>query len=215
MEKQIRQQAKKISAALNYDAEQEAVVAYGLIAMVQIAVTLLLVFILGLLVGAPIEALIICLSVSILRKYSGGAHADTIDFCTVFSVIYCTVAALLSKALAGVYQPWWMLAAAIAVYACSFYYINRYAPVDSPNKPIKSANKIKRMRRGSFILVSVYALLNALFFLFSNRAPVFQSYGISLLFGVSWQVLTLTPLGAILLNKLNDLPKYFRKEKKT
>ena len=214
MEKRIRQQAKKIAISQGLDAEREAVVAYGLIAIVQIAITLSLVTLFGFLVGAPIEALIVCLSVSILRKYSGGVHADNADFCTFFSVVYCTVTAVLSKWIAGIYQPMWMLGAMLAVYLLSFYYAYRYVPVDSPNKPIKTEKKIKRMRNGSFIILAIYAATSALFYWLSTFAPLYRSLGISLLFGVAWQVLTLTPLGAVLLHKLNDLPKIFRKETK-
>ena len=212
MERLVGQQARKIAEALSYDAEKEAVIRYGLLAIVQIVVTLVLVFLFGLLVGAPVQALIICLAVSILRKYSGGVHADNVDFCTIFSVIYCTVTSVISIWLAGAYSQWWMLSAITLVYAASFYIAYRYVPVDSPNKPIKSAQKIKRMRRGSFLILGVYTLISVTFFLLSSRVPVFQSYGIGLLFGVSWQVLTLTPLGAILLHKLNDLPTYLREE---
>ena len=90
--------------------------------------------------------------------------------------------------------------------------IRRYAPVDSPNKPITSEKKIRRMRRGSFATTFVYLALQLIFYFAAGSNRSFLSYGISLLLGLSWQVLTLTPVGAILLNKLNDLPKYLRKE---
>ena len=214
MEKLVRKQASKISASLGYDAEKEAVVAYGLIAIVQICITLTLVFLFGLIVSAPIEALIVCLSVSILRKYSGGVHADNAEFCTVFSVIYCTVTAVLSKWLAGVYFAAPMLVAGVVIYAAAFAIAYRYVPVDSPNKPIKTEKKIQRMRKGSFIILTVYFALSVLFYLLSFQAPAYRSFGIGMLFGVAWQVLTLTPVGAILLHKLNDLPKYLGKEEK-
>ncbi|MCE5342420.1 MAG: accessory gene regulator B family protein, partial [Eubacteriales bacterium] len=150
--------------------------------------------------------------VSILRKYSGGAHAYDADFCTIVSVVYCTLAAWVSRLLAPAYQPAMMLAAVAVCYGLAFWIAFRYVPVDSPNKPIKSEKKIQRMRKGSFIIVAIYFALQILFFFFAARVPIFRSYGISLLLGTSWQALTLTPLGAILLNKLNDLPKYFRKE---
>ena len=87
--------------------------------------------------------------------------------------------------------------------------------MDSPNKPIKNPLKIKRMRKGSFLLVTAYLALQLLFVFLGTRNPLFQGYGISLLLGVAWQTLTLTPIGAVLLNKLNDLPKFLRKEAHT
>ncbi len=68
MEKLARKLANNIALSLGYDDEKEAVVAYGLIAIIQVSIIILLVLLLGLLAGAPIEAMIICLSASILRK---------------------------------------------------------------------------------------------------------------------------------------------------
>lgn len=214
MEKWIRGKASNIAQSLGMDAEREAVVAYGLIAIVQIAITLILVLLIGLALGIAAEAMMVCLSVSILRKYSGGAHADTAEFCTVFSIVHCTVSGLLSRWFAQAYHQGWMLAAILLVYAVAFAIAWRYVPVDSPNKPIRTAKKKRRMRVGSFLLLGLYLILSAVFYVFSPTAPGFRSLGISLLLGVSWQVLTLTPVGAILLHKLNELPKYLRKETK-
>ena len=56
MEKWIRRFVRRMAVKMEFDAEREAVVAYGLIALVQITVTLALVLALGFLVGAPVEA---------------------------------------------------------------------------------------------------------------------------------------------------------------
>lgn len=212
MEKMVRRLANKIAVSLGYDEEREAVVAYGLLAIVQIGITIILALIFGFIVGAPVEAMIVCFAVSIFRKYSGGAHAYDADFCTVVSVIYCTVAALASRILATIIDPVPVLIVMIICYMLTYWIIYRYVPVDSPNKPITNKDKIKRMRKGSTIIVSVYFALQLVFYYFASRYPAFHSYGTSLLLGTAWQSLTLTPLGAILLNKLNDLPKFFRKE---
>ncbi|MDD3214743.1 MAG: accessory gene regulator B family protein [Eubacteriales bacterium] len=212
MEKLVRRLASKIAKSQGYDAEKEAVVAYGLLAIVQVGTIVVLALIFGFLVGAPVEAMIVCFSVSILRKYSGGAHAYDADFCTIMSVIYCALAALASRLLAPAYNSLVVLLIAVLGYGLTFWIAYRYVPVDSPNKPIKSEAKIKRMRKGSMITITVYAALQLFLFLLTGRFPAFRSYGISLLMGTGWQALTLTPLGSILLDKLNDIPKYLRKE---
>lgn len=212
MEKLARKIARNSAVSLGYDAEREAVMAYGLIAIIQIVVTVGLALAFGLLVGAPLEALIVCFSVSILRRYSGGAHAQDAEFCTAISVVYCTLAAVVSTMLAAWYQPVAMAIAILLVYGATWWIAYRYVPVDSPNKPITSEKKIRRMRKYSFALILAYLIVQAAFFGIGLQAKLFRSLGISLLLGLSWQALTLTPLGAILLNKLNDLPKYLRKE---
>jgi len=183
-----------------------------LIAIVQITVTILFVWLAGLALGAVWEALTVCFSVSLYRKYSGGAHADEANFCTIVTVVYCSFAAVISRRLAIIYQPIPMLIAILLVYLFVYLATYRYAPVDSPNKPITGKPRIRKMRKASFLTVSVYLLLQLLLFFYKIPAHAYQSLGISLLLGVSWQAFTLTPLGAILLHKLNDLPKYLGKE---
>jgi len=208
MEMLVKKLASKISLSLGYDAEKNAVIAYGLLAIVQTSITIILTFLFGLLVHAPIEALIVCFAVSLYRKYSGGAHAYSANFCTVISVMYCTLAALLSRLLMQTYSHGVMLITIPLVYITVFWISYRYVPVDSPNKPITSEAKIRRMRRGSYIIISAYMALQLVFLILDSHSAEFQSYAISLLFGVSWQAFTLTPVGGILLDKLNSLPKF-------
>lgn len=204
MEKLARKLASNISSSLGYDGEKEAVIAYGLIAIIQIIVTTLLVLIFGIFVGAPAEALIVCFSVSILRKYSGGAHAKTAEICTSFSVFYCTLTAFISKSfLAEIYNPLVMAAAVSAVFILSYVIVYKLAPVDSPNKPIRTDKKKKRMRKGSFITLSVYLILSVILLVFNSEFKIFRSYGIGVLFGVAWQIFTLTYPGAKFIEKLN------------
>ena len=211
MEPWVRRFANRIATELHLDAEREAVIAYGLIAIVQISLTLLLVVLFGLLVGALWEALVICLSVSIYRKYSGGAHAHDAEFCTVVTVVYCTLAALVARWLATHYVPALMLAAIALTYGVAFWVAYQRVPVDSPNKPIKTERKIRRMRKTSFLLLSMFVCVSVFFYVLGVHPTVGRALGISLLLGVGWQTLTLIPLGAILLNKLNDLPKFFKR----
>ncbi len=206
MEKLARKFANNIARSLDYDSEKEAVIAYGLIAIIQILVTTLLVLLLGLLVGAPAEALVICFSVSILRQYSGGVHAGSAGLCAGIAAVYCTAAALASrKLLLPVYNPVPMSVAILITYIISFWIVCKYAPVDSPNKPIRTEQKRKRMKRGSLIILFFYFALSAILFISGYEFNNINSCGISLLFGVAWQVFTLTPAGASLIHRVDKL----------
>ncbi len=204
MEKLAKKLADEISKLLEYDNEKNQVIAYGLIAIIQIAVTVILVLMGGLIVGAPVEALIICFSVSILRKYSGGAHVSFIELCTAFGVAYCVLFSAISKyLLAPIGTVYGMLFVITAVYTLSCFVIYKLAPVDSPKKPIRSEKKKRRMRKGSLIVVLVYFTISIVFLLLSRKNQSFNSLGISLLFGVVWQVITLTKFGSYFLSKVD------------
>lgn len=213
MERLAGRIADNIAAFLKCDEEKRAVIAYGLHAIMHTSFTVAVIILLGIIAGTPAEILIVCFSAIILRKYSGGAHADTSWLCTAVSAVYCLLTALIAvKLLSEIYYPPAMAAAAVFVYGAAFLTVYRKAPVDSPHKPIRSAGKKKKMRRGSFIVLSAYLIISALFFVLGYKYERLNSYGISMLFGISWQIFTLTGSGSILLMKLNDL--FIRKEMK-
>lgn len=205
MEKLANNLAGEIARSLGYDAEKRAVIAYGLIAIIQIIVTVLLVLLFGILVGAPAEALIACFSVSILRKYSGGAHAGSAELCTGIAVVYCSAAAYASKMLLQFFSLPLMLFASTVVFGLSYLIIWKNAPVDSPRKPIRKAEKRARMKRGSLIVLSSYLVLLIALLTLGLHSKRLNAFGISLLFGVAWQILSLTSAGTFLLHSVDKL----------
>lgn len=200
MEQLANKIAEKASLSLNLDSERQAVIAYGLTAIIQIIVTVALVLVFGLIIRAPLEALVVCFSISILRKYSGGAHVGSIGLCTTLGVIDCIVLASISKYLLLPFlTPYVMIPSIVVAYALSFFAIYKLAPVDSPNKPIKTEKKKKRMRKGSYIILSVYFAISVLLLIVSFRFRSVDSLGACLLFGTLWQIFTLTKFGSLFL----------------
>lgn len=208
MEKLAKKLATEISKSLAYDDEKEQVIAYGLIAIMQAIVTVILVLLGGFITGAPVEALIICFSISILRKYSGGAHLSSIERCTALGAIYCIMFSSIGKyLLAPKWNMYFMIFTIVAVYFLSFLAIFKLAPVDSPNKLIKSEKKKRRMKKGSMIVLSIYFTLSIIFLLLSSKNHAFNSFSISLLLGIVWQIMTLTKFGSNIIDKIDFLAR--------
>lgn len=206
MEKMARALAHKFARELNYDEEKEQVIAYGLIAIIQTAVTVILSLILGFVVGAPVEAMILCFSVSLLRRYTGGAHVGYIELCTSIGIIYCTVFSYVSRHIVSqVLSPLWVIGISVLVYFLSYLAAYLLVPVDSPRKPIRSEEKKKKMRKGTFYTLAIYSLISVIFLVFSFQSDRMKSYQVSLLFGVAWQVFTLTKAGVHFLDGVNTL----------
>lgn len=197
MERLARKIADRLSDELNFEGEKREVIAYGMIAIVQTFFTLFFVLLIGLLAGVPVEALIVSFSVSLLRKYTGGAHINTIEICTIVGIVYSVTVATISRyLLAPILSFYTMLIVIVLAYTVFFYAVYKLAPVDSPNKPIKSEKKIKRMRKGSFITLTVYLMISVLFIILGFNSHLFYNYNMSLLFGITWQIFTLTKLSA-------------------
>jgi accessory gene regulator B len=196
--------ANKISLELNYDEDKKQVIAYGLLGIIQFVVLVFFISSFGFVFGVAIEALIIFFSVSILRKYSGGVHSNSILICTIISVISCFGFSLIIKyLLLPLVTTLFIVFLTFFVYILSFIIIYKLAPVDNPIKPIKSDQKKARMRKGSFITLVIYLIISILFILLGNINLYYFSFNLSLLFGILWQTFSLTKLGKTTL-KVND-----------
>lgn len=192
MDKIVHKLSSLLTDSLNYDEEQRAVVQYGLYAILQIVFIAIVIIVFGILAGCLFECCIVYLSVAVLRKSTGGAHAKTSNGCLVASIIcvslfgfgthYITLLNYGSY-ICYVLSPVFFIAACLIVY--------KLAPVDNPNKPIKSPQKIKRLRLQSFYILIVYILLAVILFIVS----FYYKRALNLLFSLSvavfWQSLTL------------------------
>lgn len=206
MEQLANRVASKIAKELSYPDEQKRVIAYGLIAIFQSLLMTTIVLLIGFILNTFIESAIMCFAVSILRKYSGGSHACSIASCTIIGIIFCTVFALISKMLGTVLtSPIFLLITGILIFGFALIIAILKAPVDSPNKPIRSVQKKKKMKNFTLIILIIYFVISMILLLNFNRSPAFISAFISLLFSVAWQMSSLTIPGKTILGGLDRL----------
>ncbi|MEG2353012.1 MAG: accessory gene regulator B family protein [Clostridium sp.] len=209
MEKITNSIAQKISSELKYNDEKSQVIKYGMFILIQTIFSILLVGIIGALLGVMVESLIISFTGSILRKYSGGAHATSAERCTIMGVIICVGLALICIKISQNITLNNMALLGIIVITVSYFTIYKLAPIDNPMKPIKTHKKRTRMKKLSFFILSVYvviviALLALQIFFKTN---VFETVILSIYAGIAWQMFTLTKIGHILTNKIDMLLK--------
>ncbi|MFL0247761.1 accessory gene regulator ArgB-like protein [Candidatus Clostridium stratigraminis] len=198
MERLTNNIAAKISEELKLDNDKRDVIAYGMFAIIDIAFSIFLVIIFGLFFHVTIEALIVCLTGSILRKYSGGAHAASPGKCAAITTIVCIGLALFLKLLiANIITPSVLYILGIVIYVISYYLIYKLAPVDSPSKPIKKKEKKDRMKKGSSLVLSIYTILviASLGIYFYTKNKSFLVYSSCVYGGTMWQAFTLTKAG--------------------
>lgn len=198
MERLTNNIAAKISEELKLDNDNREIIAYGIFAIVDIAFSILLVIIIGLIFHVTVEALIVCFTGSILRKYSGGAHAATPGKCAAITTVICIGLALILKfLLVNIITPIVLIILGIVIFTISYYLIYKLAPVDSPSKPIKKKEKKDRLKKGSFFVLSCYLLLiliNTIIYFYTKNQS-FLVYSSCVYGGTIWQVFTLTKVG--------------------
>lgn len=201
--------ANKISSELNYDSEKSAVISYGIFAVIQILASLALVTLFGLLLGIVYEALIVSFSISILRQYSGGVHATKPSICLIIGTIATITVAVISHYLTHAIDTTIIILANLVFIALTYYFVIKYAPVDSPEKPIKTSEKRKRMKKISLIVLSVYLLIIILLVILANvhNKPIYLEYSLCISLATLWQCFNLTKKGHRLLRKVDSVIK--------
>ncbi len=197
--------ANNLKRELDLDEDKRSIIEYGLFAFFHMGISILLVAIVGAIFNVMIEALIISFVVAILRKFSGGAHASTATNCAIVGVLVSVIPAYLIRNIN--FNSNYIISIGILLYIISFITIYKLAPVDSPNKPIKKAEKIKRLKRGSIIILSIYMIIVLFNIITSyvNKSNVLLLYSLCIYIGILWQVFTLTKFGHFIVNIIDSL----------
>lgn len=197
--------ASKISSYLKLNKDEEEIIAYGAFNLIQTVWCVLLVLLFGAICNVTEKAIIISVVISILRKYSGGAHSGSPNRCAIIGAIVSVGLALFIRYLNDFINFQVAIFIGSISFMLSYYAIYKYAPVDSPAKPIVKDIVKKKMKKKSFfvlnLLVSIIMVLFISYLIFEVRFLL--SIVICIYAGVLWQVLTLTPKGYSVLLKID------------
>jgi accessory gene regulator B len=152
MEKLAKSIAASIGKNLGKSEEEIAVIAYGLIGILQILAILVISLTIGICFDFWAEVLTIFFSVGFLRRLTGGAHSRGLYNCLVYSVCFvCGFSAICVFLLTRVSFYHFILPAHILIYVFGYVTIALKAPVAPPNKPCRTEEKRRRLRRGSLL----------------------------------------------------------------
>ena len=210
MEKLIYKISTIIGKNNNFDDEKINVISDGLTALSQTACIFILSLILGLVCDCFYESMVVFFCVGILRKYTAGVHSESLYSCLIISVIAIFSMAMISR-YAFILIPTIIISRIISMIVCFilfsllFFVVYKYAPVDTPNKPLKKPEKIKRLKKGSRLITILYFTVAFIFIYFSFIQIRFFTTAVSIVMATGWQTMTLTKSGKKIINKLDDL----------
>ncbi len=196
--------ANKIAIQLSLDKEKQSVIDYGLIGLLQVMTLLMIIIIIGVVSDSLYESLIIFLSVGFLRKSTGGAHSRTMKGCNTVTVLSVAILAISSRyLLSAPMNSYVNLGITMVVFLIGYIIFYRRVPMDSPNKPIVTLKKIKRLRKESFYKLALFFLLTVGAIALADTSVRFYSIASSIRMALIWQATTLTEIGASLLSNLD------------
>lgn len=198
-----------IAQELNLDNDKKAVVNYGIFAFIQMGICLLSVVIFGFVFNVTLEATIISFTTSILRKSSGGAHANSPRNCAIIGTI---VSVGMAIAIKNIYiNILSFVLVGIIIFIWAYVIVNKLAPVDSVAKPIKSIEKRIRLKKSSIRILVIYIIViitNIMSYLYVDvNNYTFITCSLCIYTGVLWQVFSLTKSGHNIFENINNILK--------
>jgi len=163
--------------------------------------------VLGLLLGAVFQALVVSFCSAVLRQYSGGVHATRPSTCLIVGTLATMIITVAVHCLTPLIPIKYLIAMILIIMAFSFFLVIKYAPVDSPAKPIKTEKKRKKMKQLSLIVLSVYFMVIIVLIIFYKfeRVSLYVEFAMCICLATLWQVFNLTKKGHRLLTKIDSL----------
>ena len=193
---------------LNMDSDQVEIIEYGAINGMQTINAILWVIILGYLGGVLYESLVFSISVSLLRKYSGGGHASSPMRCAIIGGVIALLCGLFIKNVIIELSMKSIICILVIIMVIIPIIIINKAPVDSIEKPIDDEKLKREFKFKSLRLIFVYYVVIVALLMYRGYYVEFcLETAISLMLGITWQSITLTSIGIKFIKKSDYLLK--------
>lgn len=184
----------RIASILNLDDDGREIVIYGALNLLQSVWCIFCVIVFGQIFNVLNQTILVCISIAILRKYSGGAHAPSSNSCALVGAVVSVGISLIIKYLLVDISAAALVCIEILSFCIAYYWIYKLAPVDSEAKRITNLNTRKRFKRYSILILKIAVLiiiaLNAIYLKY-NKIYLFTA-GQCISLGILWQAFTLT-----------------------
>lgn len=177
----------RLAAALELPPKEADKAAFALENLFLYFTTFGAVIIAAMLLGLLGPALAASLSGAFLRAVSGGAHLSRPGRCLLVSTLLALGFGWAGRAVTPHFIPPLLAALAVLVGIVGAVLLFFYAPAETPAKPIPPVRR-RKLKIASFIFLGLWL---GWFFIFRGR----QGLPAAGLFGLAWQLLTITPAG--------------------
>lgn len=191
MEKLIHKILILYKKHLDIDSKQEAILKYSLKLLISSVEGYVLALIAAWALGIFLHVLIVMVTVSTLRVFSGGAHCSNATNCILYGAITMNALGKLSSAIefSKIAEFIWIG----LIFSFGLWAIRKYAPADTPGKPISTKLQKDRLKKRSLSVLWIWTVMAfVLTFNYREQGHVWI-YGSSI--GILWQSFTLTNIG--------------------
>lgn len=189
----------KIAKELSLDSQKQEIIEYGMIGLLSQLLSIVLLLITSYCLNMIKEMIMIAGCSAILRKYSGGAHCSSSLKCALLSMVTVPLFVYLGRFFYGL-RPTTQILIVFIVGLTSLIITYVYSPKDSPSKPIKNKDMIRKLRIKSISFCIIIFFASIVLFLF-NLGQI----SVLITLGIFSQSLTLTKLGQAYINAFDKL----------
>lgn len=185
--------AGRTATELGLSHDDAEIIAYGLQVIVRSVEGVLAILTIGWLLGSVPIALMSAVS-SLIKPFSGGAHASRPFNCLLMLTAYLAIATALAKVVAPFVLSYTLVGALVST-GLAAVALWRFAPVEPPQKPLKDPARRQSMRALSFLSLSFVSL--GIFWLSLDKGTVDLKSRLAFAGCVSlvWHSFLLTPSG--------------------
>jgi accessory gene regulator B len=182
--------AKMLSNNLNESHQKRYVYYFGLQLLIGTIVKMVILVVLSLALGIFNGTMMSMAFFATLRTIIGGYHMDTYGKCLMASALMYLVAGAVIEYTINLWDTTGLIIFSLISLIIILYSVYKWAPVDTPNKPITDPDEIKKLRRKGFIHIAVWSVFCAVMIILNQTFLVLSSC-----LGLLIAVFIISPLG--------------------
>lgn len=205
MEQLAKKIAESVGSRLEKTDQEIAVMAYGLIGILQFMAIFILSSVISIIFGFWFESLVVFLSVGFLRRLTGGAHSEGIYSCLIYSTVFVCGISAISVFLLPKLDTYINIIICLLIFIFGYVMIALKAPVTPPNKPCRTEEKRKRLRKGAFTVITLFMLTVAIFIAARSLHSILYSSGLALALSTLWQITMMTKPGHVFIATMDKI----------
>jgi accessory gene regulator B len=182
--------AHYLAQQLNESHERRGVYYYGFQVVIGAVVKGVMLVLAALLAGALIPTIAVTLFFVSLRGIAGGYHMDTYDKCIAVSLAMFVLGGVIVEYSYMYWPSSYVMALAVVTFAAGLYSVIKWAPKDTPNKPIKSPERIRKFKILSIIHIFIWIAAELLLLHFNLKI-----YALAGCIGILLAIFIISPVG--------------------
>lgn len=192
-----------LARELDIDAGDADVIRYGLEIILGALIKGITVIGVSYLLGITPYVLTALGTSGILRLLSGGVHCSSYGRCLIFGSVMSMMIGSLAMVAGPYITPVVMLVFIMLTALTGLLFVYKWAPADTPGKPIKRPEKRMKFKKYSLLYVIIWNIAVTFFVLLSSESSLALSLALASAGGLLMQTASLSPAGYRLVGRID------------